>query len=278
VIAADACPSIRCTTFGLAPAEMASDAAVCRSACAVIRGNAGVVGSAPFLVYLALAALAAFWQRSTAPNSHDLTVGARDGHPPVTARATRRAPYLLPSGTTRPQQTTGGQLCDSRQTSANRRPACRPPSRRCGAGAPDGAENQCRRQSTPPPLPTAAHRRREPRCLPVAGPLLRRPARGRAPNRPCCPSRRSDARTVQRPTPPRRYGGHCRWGCRPARLDVLAPDRLQGPVRRRLQVTLASQPRWPKLADCHLAQARRDVSAGQLGGLGGRTPSRHAWW
>lgn len=50
VIAALACPSIRCTTFGLAPAWIARLAAVWRSACAVIRGNDGSVA----------------WQRATA--------------------------------------------------------------------------------------------------------------------------------------------------------------------------------------------------------------------
>ena len=54
-MAALACPSIRWTTFGFAPAEMASDAAVCRSAWGVTRGNVG----------------SAFWHRDTAPESQD---------------------------------------------------------------------------------------------------------------------------------------------------------------------------------------------------------------
>ena len=40
-MAALECPSIRCTTSGLAPAWIASDAAVCRSACVDTRGNVG---------------------------------------------------------------------------------------------------------------------------------------------------------------------------------------------------------------------------------------------
>ena len=51
VIAADACPNISCTTFGLAPAWMASETAVCRNEWAVMRGNVGSVA----------------WQRVTAP-------------------------------------------------------------------------------------------------------------------------------------------------------------------------------------------------------------------
>ena len=42
VIAALAWPSIRWTTFGLAPALIAKEAAVCRSACAVTLGNVGI--------------------------------------------------------------------------------------------------------------------------------------------------------------------------------------------------------------------------------------------
>ena len=41
VIAVEECTSIRDTTFTLAPAEMASDAAVCRGACALMRGKVG---------------------------------------------------------------------------------------------------------------------------------------------------------------------------------------------------------------------------------------------
>ena len=46
-MAADECPNIRCTTLTLAPAEIANEAAICLSACAVTRGKTGVVGSSP---------------------------------------------------------------------------------------------------------------------------------------------------------------------------------------------------------------------------------------
>ena len=66
-----ACPSIRCTTFGLAPAWMARLAAVWRSAWAVTRGKVG----------------SATWHRVTARASHEVTAEggpryppARDGH------------------------------------------------------------------------------------------------------------------------------------------------------------------------------------------------------
>ena len=42
-----------------------------------------MVGSAPFLLSMALAWSAAFWQRSTAPDSHDLTVAGGPSYPPA---------------------------------------------------------------------------------------------------------------------------------------------------------------------------------------------------
>lgn len=45
VIAADLCPSIFCTALTFAPADTASDAAVCHRSCGVTRGNPGVAGS-----------------------------------------------------------------------------------------------------------------------------------------------------------------------------------------------------------------------------------------
>src|SRR5271166_1730840 len=66
VIAALAWPSIRWTTLTLAPALIARDAAVCRSACAVIRGNVG----------------SAAWQRATAPDSHDSVDDGVPRYPP----------------------------------------------------------------------------------------------------------------------------------------------------------------------------------------------------
>src|ERR1700712_1595744 len=66
-MAAEAWPSIRCTTFTLAPAEIDSEAAVCRSACAVTRGNG----------------VSATRQRSTAPDSHDLFEAGGPRGPPL---------------------------------------------------------------------------------------------------------------------------------------------------------------------------------------------------
>ena len=65
-MAAEACPSIRCTTLGFAPDAIASEAAVCLNACAVTRGNV----------------LSAVWHRCTAPAIHDLFVGGARYPPP----------------------------------------------------------------------------------------------------------------------------------------------------------------------------------------------------
>ena len=58
---------MRWTTFTFAPDEMASDAAVCRNACAVTRGNVG----------------SAFSQRTTAPASQDSVDEGGPRYPPA---------------------------------------------------------------------------------------------------------------------------------------------------------------------------------------------------
>src|SRR5947209_20611634 len=65
-MAALACPSMRCTTLGLAPALMAKDAAVWRKAWAVTLGKDG----------------SAFWQRATAPESQEACEDGGARYPP----------------------------------------------------------------------------------------------------------------------------------------------------------------------------------------------------
>ena len=91
---------MRCTTFTLAPAEMASEAAVCRRACALIRGNVGSAsGSAP-----------------PRPPATSVSPGGGGSRRSAAARSTRRGPYprqvAANSSTTNPANSTVRALPD----------------------------------------------------------------------------------------------------------------------------------------------------------------------